>query len=151
MNKVALLLSLILCCSCASFNSQKEKLTIDQLINKWHQSAAVADEDVFFGFFAPDGIYIGTDKSEYWTPQELKEWSKKFFDRDSAWDFKPLNRHIYFSHDGSVAWFDEHLDTWMGTCKGSGVLEKINDEWMLKHYDLSIAVPNEKVQDFLKL
>ena len=123
----------------------KEQL-INTLMDDWHKAAATANEDVFFGSMTKDAIYIGTDASERWLRDELKEWSKKFFERDSAWSFTPKERNITFSEDGQIAWFDELLDTWMGTCRGSGVLEKKDNVWKIKHYVLSVAIPNDNVQ-----
>ncbi len=60
---------------------------IDTVMNRWHHAAAVADEDVFFGLMTENCDYIGTDPSEHWKRDELKKWSEKFFQRDSAWDF----------------------------------------------------------------
>jgi len=33
----------------------------------------------------------------------------------------------------------------MGTCRGSGVLEKIENSWKIKHYVLSVSIPNEDI------
>ena len=122
---------------------------IDSLLNAWHHAAAVADEDVFFGLMAEDCIYIGTDLSEKWKRDELRAWSEKYFARESAWSFRPYDREIYFNDN--TAWFDEKLDTWMGQCRASGVLEKKGEAWKLKHYQLSVTVPNEKIQTFIQL
>jgi hypothetical protein len=131
---------------CAS--DQESEAVIDSLINHWHHAAAAADEDGFFNRMAADGIYIGTDASERWLRDELKEWSKKYFDSGSAWDFKPLSRHITIAPGGQSAWFDELLDTWMGTCRSTGILEKRNGDWKIVHYHLSIAVPNDKLDGY---
>lgn len=125
--------------------------TVNQFLDDWHKAAATADEDTFFGSMTQDGIYIGTDASERWLRDELKEWSAKYFDRESAWSFTPIERTITFSDDYSLAWFDELLDTWMGTCRASGVVQYINGEWKIKHYHLSIAVPNDAVDSYLKV
>ena len=53
--------------------------------------------------------------------------------------------------DGTMAWFDELLDTWMGVCRSSGVVVLTAEGWKIKHYHLSIAVPNDAVQDYLKI
>ena len=129
----------------------REESEINELMDRWHRAAAVADEDVFFGSMTADGVYIGTDASERWTRDEMRVWSKKYFDGDAAWDFKPLSRNIQFSEDRSMAWFDELLDTWMGTCRSSGVITNTDDGWKIKHYHLSIAVPNERVDGYLEL
>ena len=41
----------------------------------------------------------------------------------------------------------------MGTCRGSGVLENDskNDSWKIKHYVLSVSIPNENIQQIIKL
>jgi hypothetical protein len=44
---------------------------------------------------------------------------------------------------GTTAWFDELLDTQMKICRGSGVLVKIDGEWKIQHYVLSMTVPND--------
>lgn len=96
-----------------------------------------------------DCIYIGTDISEKWKRDELREWSAKYFDRESAWAFTPFEREVYVN--GDIAWFDEKLHTWMGDCRASGVLENVDQQWKLKHYQLSVTVANDKIQDFIKL
>ncbi|WP_317127576.1 nuclear transport factor 2 family protein [Chryseobacterium sp. CH1] len=62
-----------------------------------------------------------------------------------TWNFTALKRNIYFSKDGKLAWFDELLDTQMKICRGSGVVEKINGQWKVKQYVLSMTVPNDVV------
>lgn len=128
-----------------------DQALIHQLMDNWHHAAAVADEAVFFGSMTADGIYLGTDATERWLRDELKAWSAKFFERESAWAFTPSDRVIYFSNDGQTAWFEEQLATWMGTCRGSGVLSKTDAGWKIRHYNLAIAVPNDKVDGFLEL
>jgi hypothetical protein len=124
---------------------------LDSLINAWHHAAAVADENAFFGFMAEDGIYIGTDATERWLRDELRVWSQKYFAGESAWDFKPLSRTIRYEPGSRVAWFDELLDTWMGTCRSTGILEIRAGQWKLIHYHLSIAVPNDKLDAYRTL
>jgi hypothetical protein len=124
---------------------------IDTLMNRWHRAAATADEVVFFGLMTENCDYVGTDPSEHWKRDELKKWSEKFFQRDSAWDFKAKKRTVYFTPNGQYAWFDELLDTWMGDCRGSGVLVKTADGWKIEQYVLSMAVLNDLTKDYLKL
>ena len=130
---------------------KKPKDEINELMDNWHIAAATADEEIFFGSMTEDGVYIGTDASERWLRDEMKEWSEKYFDQESAWDFKPTERNITLSPDGTMAWFDELLDTWMGVCRSSGVVILTEEGWKIKHYHLSIAVPNDIVQDYLKI
>lgn len=132
-------------------DENKTIILIDSLINEWHRAAAKADEDLFFGRMAADGIYIGTDPSERWLRDELAEWPKKYFDRDSAWDFKPISRNIKLDPGGRIAWFDELLDTWMGVCRSTGILEWRDNDWKIVYYHLSVSVPNDKIDAYLSL
>jgi len=124
---------------------------ITTLLDNWHRAAATADEDVFFGSMADGAIYLGTDAGERWTRDELREWAGEHFEKESAWSFKPYNRTIYFSEDGRMAWFEELLETWMGVCRGSGVLVLGKDGWKIAHYNLAVTVPNEVIEDFIAI
>jgi hypothetical protein len=135
---------------CTMTNTSDQE-AINVLLENFHLAAATADEDIFFGSMTEDGMYLGTDASERWLRDELREWSKEYFDRESAWAFTPTQRHIYFSADGTTAWFDELLDTWMGVCRGSGVLLKTEDSWKITQYNLTVAVPNEHIQGYIQL
>jgi hypothetical protein len=99
----------------------------------------------------PEAVYIGTDPTERWLREELRTWSAKYFARESAWAFKPVSRNITFGPDGAIAWVDELLDTWMGKCRSTGVLQRKDGQWKLSYYHLSIAVPNDKVDAYLDL
>lgn len=125
---------------------------INKMLNAWHLAAATADEDAFFGSMTPDGIYLGTDATERWLRDDMREWSKQYFEKETAWDFKPRDRQIYLSSDGQTAWFEELLDTWMGVCRGSGVLQKTDSgEWKIRHYNLAVTVPNDVINGFIEL
>lgn len=129
-------------------DGDKEIHTIDSLMNAWHHAAAIADEDAFFGRMTEDGIYIGTDPTERWLRDELKEWSKEYFKRETAWAFTPLSRNIIYTPGAQIAWLDELLDTWMGVCRSTAILKKMENEWMIVHYHLSIAIPNDKLDGY---
>lgn len=122
---------------------------IDSLLNQWHQTATEADYETYFGIMDSVSVFIGTDASENWTKEQFAAFSKPYFDNGKAWSFKAFDRNIYFDQDSSTAWFDELLDTWMGTCRGSGVLELVGDYWKLKQYVLSVSIPNESIQTII--
>lgn len=132
-------------------DSKKEIAIIDSLMNAWHKAAAKGDEDSFFGAMTEDGIYIGTDPTERWKRDELKQWSAKYFERESAWDFKPQSRNVKLDDSGTTAWIDELLDTWMGPCRSTGVLKKIEGRWMIVYYHLSMAIPNDVINNYLEI
>lgn len=91
-------------------------------------------------------VFIGTDATENWSKKQFEKFSKPYFDQGKAWSFSAIDRNIYVNEAGNFLWFDELLDTWMGTCRGSGVLEKKQGQWKIKHYVLSIEIPNSDVQ-----
>lgn len=124
---------------------------VNQVLDAWHKASATADADAFFGAMTEDGIYLGTDASERWLRDELREWAKFAFEREVAWAFTSSKRELYFSNNQKTVWFEEMLDTQMGVCRGSGVLTKVDGEWKIRHYDLSIMVPNDLVKDFMTL
>ena len=135
----------------AEVNTADETKAINTLLDNWHAAAAKGDYNGYFGKIAEDGIYIGTDATENWNKKAFEAFSKPYFDKGKAWDIKALERHIYFSKDGKTAWFDELLDTWMKACRGSGVIEKDGKEWKIKHYVLSMTIPNDEVDAVTKI
>jgi ketosteroid isomerase-like protein len=129
----------------------QEKEEITQMLDTWHKAAANADQQAYFDVIADDGIYIGTDASEIWTKQEFFVWSKQYFDKGKAWSFTAIKRNIYLSEDRSIAWFDELLQFTGGVFRGSGVLCEKDGQWKLKHYVLSLPVPNEKFKGVMEV
>ena len=117
--------------------------TIDQLISNWHQSAANANLDEYMNLMDSSFIYVGTDATEKWSKKEFALFCKPYFDKKKTWDFKSLDRTINISSNQNTAWFYEILETHMGTCRGSGILKLYNQQWKLKQYVLSLAIPNE--------
>jgi ketosteroid isomerase-like protein len=149
MKKYLILSSLFL--TFGLFAQSSEQKEINQLLDAWHQAAANADFDAYFDSMTADGVFVGTDATEHWGREEFMAFSKPYFDRGKAWDFTPLERHVFISPDGGVAWFDELLDTWMQLCRGSGVVVLEDGQWRIAHYVLSIAVPNEEVSGVIEL
>lgn len=132
-----------------SADVEKEKIT--KMLDNWHAAAAKADYKNYFDQLTENSIFIGTDATENWNKKEFEAFSKPYFDRGTAWNFKALERNIYLSDDKKIAWFDELLDTQMKICRGSGVLVKVNGEWKIRHYVLSTTVPNDVIDDVVKI
>ena len=131
--------------------SDEEKLnSINTLLDHWHQAAANADADLFFGSMTEDCVYLGTDATEKWKRDELRSWAASAFERETAWDFTPYEREVYSETD-DLAWFDEKLDTWMGECRGSGVVKRTTEGWKLKQYNLAVTISNDKIKDFMAI
>jgi hypothetical protein len=125
--------------------------SINSFIDAWHLAAARADAKIFFGSIGENGIYIGTDATERWTKSEFVSFAKPYFEKGKAWDFKPYDRDLHVTNDGNYAWFSELLTTWMGVCRGSGVLRNTPEGWKIEQYHLSVTVPNDAIRDFITL
>lgn len=128
-----------------------EKEQVNSTLDAWHKAAADANFKAYFGMMAEDAIFIGTDPTEYWNKQSFETYAKPHFDKGKAWNFKVIERHVYFDKSGKLAWFDELLNTQMKICRGSGVLVKIGKEWKIKHYVLSMTIPNDNTNEVVKI
>jgi uncharacterized protein YbcC (UPF0753/DUF2309 family) len=124
---------------------------IDTFLNDWHMAASKADYKNYFTKMDSISVFIGTDATENWSKNQFQKFSKPYFDDGKAWDFKTLERHIYTSKSGDFIWFDELLDTWMGVCRGSGVIELVGEKLKIKHYVLSLTIPNDSIDDVIKM
>ena len=128
------------------------KAKVSAFIDSWHDDAAHARLS-YFDKMAPEGVFIGTDKTELWKREAFREWAKPHFAKGRAWSFKALKRHVYMAPDRSYVWFDELLDTQMGPCQASGVIHNTGSGFLIEHYQLSMAVPNavgKQVTDLIK-
>jgi len=150
---VIVILFLAFSCKTEKPNPDKQKFIseLNTFMDNWHHSAAVADEDIFFGGLDSNAVYLGTDAAERWGKSVFMDWGIKYFERDTAWAFVPFNRNWDFSEDMKYAWFDELLETHMGICRGSGVVVFTSNGWKIKQYNLAVTVPNEKMNEFRKI
>ncbi len=153
MKKTLLFATLLIAFS--SCNSLQKTMDNKQKINKtldsWHDAAGNAKFDAYFDLMTETGVFIGTDATENWQKEAFRTFSKPYFDKGKAWNFKSLQRTIYLSKDQKTAWFDELLDTQMKICRGSGVLIKESGKWKIAHYVLSMTIPNDKTTEVVKI
>lgn len=149
------LLFLFLFLNCASYQEKNTNIEISNIhlfLNDWHQAAGQANFKAYFDAMSEDAVYIGTDASENWNKKEFMKFATPYFEKGKAWNFKCLKRNIYFSSDQKTVWFDELLDTQMKICRGSGILIlDQNGKWKIKHYVLSMTVPNENTTEVVKI
>ncbi len=129
------------------FKCFSQNWNVNTTIEKWHKAAAEADFEKYTALMTADVIFIGTDATELWEGSAFLDFAKPYFDRGRAWSFSTLTRNVYNEDSKSMAWFDELLDTQMGICRGSGVLVLEDNAWKIKHYVLSIAIPNDNVKE----
>jgi hypothetical protein len=117
---------------------------VAKVLDDFHDSAAVGDEKRYFAILPDDAVFLGTDGTERWTGAEFRKFSMPYFQRDSAWTYVCLRRHVEVDAGGVFAWFDETFDNAAyGECRGSGVIMKRGDRWVLRQYHLTVPVPNE--------
>ena len=115
------------------------------------EAAAVGDEDRYFAIFPGDAVFLGTDATERWSGDEFRAFAMPYFQRASAWTYVPFERHVTIAPGGALAWFDEALDNaGYGECRGTGVLVRRGDAWVLQQYNLTVPVPNDLMAGFAK-
>ena len=131
------------------FRINKEQINI--FMDNWHKAAADANYDAYFNALDANSVYVGTAAEEVWSKTEFADFSKPYFDKGNAWDFKAISRNVHFMKNSNIVYFDELLDTWMGECRGSGVIQiNDNNELKIKHYVLSVVIPNDKIKSVIK-
>lgn len=124
---------------------------VNAFIDEWHDDAAHAQVR-YFDKMAAEGVFIGTDKTERWTRDAFRRWAAPYFARGSAWSFTVRKRNVCVAEDAGsegagFVWFDEQLDSPFGILQASGVMRKAVSSYEILHYQLSLAVPNEAMDD----
>ena len=129
------------------FNINAEDQTnIDALLNGLHEDAHKGSFEAYFDRYTSDAVFLGTDKTERWTIQEFKSYAKPAFSDGHGWTYKVIERN--WEGNGNTRWFDEILfNEKLGHCRGTGVVELINNEWKISHYALTMLVPNSIAAD----
>jgi hypothetical protein len=152
MKKLLIVMSIFTCAHVEAVAQQvTTEIFLNTLIDQWHLDAAQAKFEDYFAITSEDFVFLGTAPSERWTKEAFQAFCKPYFDKGKAWDFKASNRHWTFSKNGKMAWFDEDLDTWMRSCRGSGILILEKGEWTLVYYNLTVLIENEKIKEFIEL
>jgi ketosteroid isomerase-like protein len=130
----------------ADAEQERVAATLDSL----HAYAAQADFDRYFALYAPGAVFLGTDATERWSTEQFKDYARPIFAEGRGWEYRVIDRWIRVSADGNTAWFDERLDNEsLGECRGSGVLIRSGDTWLIEQYNLTIPVPNDLAYEFV--
>lgn len=118
------------------------------VLDDFHAAAAAADEARYFGHLLDHSIFLGTDATERWDKAQFLAFAHPYFSQGKGWTFVPRDRHVDFAAGGTVAWFDELLDSaTYGECRGTGVLEKTASGWKILQYHLTIPIPNDLAEE----
>jgi len=155
MLKYGALVLLFITVSCArpGENSATQSQTeITKVLDDWHDAASKADEERYFGHFAKEAVFLGTDATERWDVPAFRAYAHPFFSQGKAWSFRAVRRDITLGPPG-VAWFDEALETPnLGPARGSGVLLRDSGgPWKIAQYNLAITIPNGRFNEVKKL
>lgn len=135
-----LLLSLLMA---SPAHAAPDAKAVSAVLDDWHDAAAKADEARYFGHFAPEGVFLGTDDSERWDVPAFRAYAHPHFSKGKGWTLRPSHRHVSFSEDGKTAWFDEKvLSPSYGPSRGSGALLYRGGRWQIAQYNLTVPVPN---------
>ena len=125
---------------------------VNRVLDDWHKPAADADEQRYFGYAAPEFVFLGTDAGERWDLASFRAFAHPYFAKGKAWTFVPRDRHVQASAREDVAWFDEKLDSASyGECRGSGVLRRTADGWKITQYNLTIPIPNDLAKTVVQM
>jgi len=125
---------------------------VNHVLDDWHKAAADADEQRYFGYAAPEFVFLGTDATERWDLASFRAFAHPYFAKGKAWTFVPRDRHVQASAHEDVAWFDERLDSASyGDCRGSGVLRRTPDGWKITQYNLTIPIPNDLAKTVVQM
>jgi len=147
----AVLACILLAAGCASLHGVRSPRSVEspelvaRVLDDFHDAAAKADEARYFGHFAPEGVFLGTDATERWTVEEFRAYARPYFSQGRGWTYTVRTREVdVLPGDGSVAFFDEILwnEKW-GVCRGSGVARIVEGEWKICQYNLSVPIPND--------
>ncbi|HEY5241415.1 MAG TPA: nuclear transport factor 2 family protein [Polyangiaceae bacterium] len=121
---------------------------VARALDDLHDAAAHADEARYFAHFAPQAVFLGTDATERWDMAAFRAYAHPRFSEGKGWTFHATRRAVTFDADGGSAWFDEDLrGERLGPARGSGVLVRDGDRWLVTQYNLALTIPNQRFDE----
>ena len=129
-----------------SIYAEDQNASINSLLDGLHQDAHEGNFKSYFSRYDKNAVFLGTDKTERWTIEEFKAYARPAFNDGHGWTYSVVERNL--EGDGDTRWFDEILfNEKLGHCRGTGVVQLINNEWKIAHYALTMLVPNTIAAD----
>lgn len=136
---LALLISVVF--SSSIWAQETARPALDSLIDGLHKDAHEGNFETYFARYTNDAVFMGTDKTERWTIDAFKAYAAPAFEDGHGWTYEVVERN--WEGDGDTRWFDEILfNEKLGHCRGTGVVEKVGDNWKIAHYSLTLLIPN---------
>lgn len=132
----------------AQNNTDPDIIAIGEVLDDFHDAAAKGDFDRYFGHFAKNGRFLGTDKTERWSLEEFKAFARPLFTDGAGWTYVLEDtdgaRSVIVQESGSTAWFDELLQgEKYGSSRGTGTMVYEDGAWKIAQYHLSFPIPND--------
>ena len=128
--------------SSATWAQEPVRSALDSLIDGLHKDAHEGNFETYFARYTSDAVFMGTDKTERWTIDAFKAYAAPAFQDGHGWTYEIVERN--WEGDGDTRWFDEILfNEKLGHCRGTGVVEKVDGNWKIAHYSLTLLIPNE--------
>jgi hypothetical protein len=121
------------------------------VLDDFHIAASQADFKRYFSHWTEQSVFLGTDASERWVGEEFRAFARPHFESGKGWTYSPRDRRFHAATQ-DVVYFDELLEhEKLGTCRGSGIMQRVGGAWKILQYNLSIPIPNEKAADVVRL
>jgi hypothetical protein len=117
------------------------------VLDQLNAASSAADADAYFALYTPEARFVGTDATEHWTIDELRQYAAASFGSGRGWSYPATERTITIApiECRCVAWFEEKLvNQSYGVTRGSGVMRLTDEGWKIEQYVLSFAVPNDR-------
>ncbi|WP_457652759.1 nuclear transport factor 2 family protein [Rhodocaloribacter sp.] len=147
-----LLLAFVLAWRPAAAQPSDDERAVSAVLDALHDAASKAAFERYFGLFAEDAVFLGTDATERWSVAAFKAYAKPIFDQGRGWTYTPTERHVYIARDGQTAWFDERLENAnLGETRGTGVLVREGGTWKIAQYNLTIPIPNALAREVVRM
>ena len=119
------------------------------LLHDVHLAKAAGDGDRYFGHFAPDAVFLGTDRAERFSVAGLRAILGPYYARGARPVTIPIEQQVYLSPDGGWAWYEELVERkGVGRMRGTGVLRRVEGAWKIVHYNVVLTVPGALAEDF---
>lgn len=129
------------------FNPADAKQDLTKTIDRFYQAYNSKDSTAFFAFMADDGLYCGTDATEFWDKATYsKLMTKMFADTSFSPDISIDKREIRIDKDGNSAIvIDQFFTGWSKQIPMRNVfhLIKTENKWMCDFSSISL-IPDNK-------
>ncbi len=135
----------------AAARTDELRTQVEALLTNFHDAAADADGERYFGCLREDAILLGSAPGERFTVEQFRALVQPGFAAGQGWKTVPYEQNVGVSADGTTAWFDERLHRANGAeFRVSGVLRRDAEGWKLVLVNATFPVPNERVAELAK-